>query len=197
MIFLEDDLWYILTALENNTRRELLKMLANYDSYALELSKMMDVSHQAINKQLELLERWGLVSSNGMVKSNIGAPRKIYKSQGFSTIIIDYSKNFMEIKKMDISHENDTKLPENVNDLLLNLQNINNDIEDLENKRNELIEYKDKIIEKLKMFTDNLNSFDKKIVDIFIDTMSVEDVSKMTGISADIIREIISKFITS
>ena len=197
MIFLEDDLWYILTALENNTRRELLKMLANYDSYALELSKMMDVSHQAINKQLELLERWGLVSSNGMVISNIGAPRKIYKSQGFSTIIIDYSKNFMEIKKMDISHENDTKLPENVNDLLLNLQNINNDIEDLENKRNELIEYKDKIIEKLKMFTDNLNSFDKKIVDIFIDTMSVEDVSKMTGISADIIREIISKFITS
>ncbi len=192
---MEDDLWDILAALENNTRRELLKMLANYDSYALELSKMIGVSQQAINKQLELLEKFGLVSSNGLVKSNIGASRKIYKSQGFSTIIIDYSKNFMEIKKMDISYENDVKLPENVNDLLLNLQDINNEIEELENKRNELIEFKDKIIEKLKLLADNLNDFDKKIVNIFIDTMDIEDVSKMTGISDSVIKEIISKFI--
>ena len=82
-------------ALENNTRREMLKTLANDDSYALELSKLIGVSQQAINKQLDLLEKLGLISSAGMKISTIGPPRKVYKSSGFSTIIIDYSKNFM------------------------------------------------------------------------------------------------------
>ncbi|WP_175266638.1 ArsR family transcriptional regulator [Acidiplasma cupricumulans] len=54
---MEDDLWTLLNILENNTRRELLKMLANYDSYALELSKAMGISQQAINKQLDILEK--------------------------------------------------------------------------------------------------------------------------------------------
>jgi Predicted transcriptional regulators len=53
---MDEELWSILMALENSTRREMLKTLANYDSYGLELSRMIGVSQQAINKQLDILE---------------------------------------------------------------------------------------------------------------------------------------------
>ncbi len=132
---MDEDLWSILIALENNTRREMLKTLANYDSYGLELSKMIGVSQQAINKQLEILEKLGLISTNGSMPSTMGPPRKVYRSMGFSTITIDYSRNFMSIKKMDIEYDNDN-VEGNNSDLVHELDVLNHEINEIDSIKN-------------------------------------------------------------
>ncbi|MEM0132974.1 ArsR family transcriptional regulator [Acidiplasma sp.] len=194
MISIEDDLWTLLNILENNTRRELLKMLANYDSYALELSKAMGISQQAIKKQLDILEKIGLVSASGIIPSSLGAPRKIYKSQGFSTIIIDYSKNFMGIKKLDIEYENKVDLPDLNISLIKKLNDINNAINDIEKKRTELLAIKDKIIEKLKTAADKYDDFCRKVIRSFLENLDISRTSKETGVPEYVVNEIITKF---
>jgi len=191
-----DDLWEILMALENNTRREMLKTLAMDDSYALQLSKIIGVSQQAINKQLDLLEKLGLISSTGIKISTIGPPRKVYKSSGFSTIIIDYSKNFMSIKKTDIDYGNENDISGNNNELLDKLKNINENINEIDKKRNQLIKIKDETIEKLRNNLDKYDEFYKKIINNYIETLDTKIVSENTGLPEEIIKHIISAFIS-
>ena len=193
---MEDELWEILMALENNTRREMLKTLANDDSYALELSKLIGVSQQAINKQLDLLEKLGLISSAGIKISTIGPPRKVYKSSGFSTIIIDYSKNFMNIKKMDIKYDNECNVSGNNSELLDDLETMNKNIAGIDKKRSELIKTKDEIIEKLKNNLSKYDEFYRKIITYYIETLDIEEVADNTGLPEEIIKHIISTFIS-
>ncbi len=193
---MEDELWEILMALENNTRREMLKTLANDDSYALELSKLIGVSQQAINKQLDLLEKLGLISSAGMKISTIGPPRKVYKSSGFSTIIIDYSKNFMNIKKMDINYDNEYSISGNNSELLDELETTNRSIDEIDRKRSELIKTKDEIIEKLKNNLSKYDEFYRKIITDYIETLDTGAVAVNTGLPEEIIRHIVSAFIS-
>ncbi len=183
-------------ALENNTRREMLKTLANDDSYALELSKLIGVSQQAINKQLDLLEKLGLISSAGMKISTIGPPRKVYKSSGFSTIIIDYSKNFMNIKKMDINYDNECSISGNNSELLDELETTNRNIDEINRKRSELIKTKDEIIEKLKNNLSKYDEFYRKIITDYIETLDTGAVAVNTGLPEEIIRHIVSAFIS-
>ena len=193
---MEDELWEILMALENNTRREMLKTLANDDSYALELSKLIGVSQQAINKQLDLLEKLGLISSAGIKISTIGPPRKVYKSSGFSTIIIDYSKNFMNIKKMDINYDNECSISGNNSELLDELETTNRNIDEINRKRSELIKTKDEIIEKLKNNLSKYDEFYRKIITDYIETLDTGAVAVNTGLPEEIIRHIVSAFIS-
>ena len=196
VVSVEDGLWEILMALENNTRREMLKTLANDDSYALELSKLIGVSQQAINKQLDLLEKLGLISSTGIKVSTIGPPRKVYKSGGFSTIIIDYSKNFMNIKKMDIKYDNECNISGNNSELLGELETVNKNIDEIDKKRSELIKTKDEIIEKLKNNLSKYDVFYKKIITDYIETLDIDAVANNTGLPEEVIKHIISAFIS-
>ncbi len=193
---MDDELWEILMALENSTRREMLKTLANDNSYALELSKLIGVSQQAINKQLDLLEKLGLISSAGIKISTIGPPRKVYKSSGFSTIIIDYSKNFMSIKKMDIKYD-DNIISGNNSELLDKLEDINKNIDNIDKKRNELIKTKDQIIGKLRENLDKYDEFYRKIINGYIETLDIKAVADNTGLPEEIIEHIISAFVSN
>jgi ArsR family transcriptional regulator len=192
---MEDDLWSILLALENNTRREMLKTLANYDSYALELSRMIGVSQQAINKQLEILEKMGLISTDGSMPSSLGPPRKIYKSTGFSTIIIDYSKNFMAIKKMDFNYGNAVVDGDN-STLVKEIKTLNKSIEEIDRKRNLMSAKKDALIGKLKERSSVYDNFYRKIINKYIETMDVSAVSISTGIPEEMVSRIVEKFMS-
>ncbi|WP_337860706.1 ArsR family transcriptional regulator [Ferroplasma sp.] len=192
---MNDDLWSILLALENNTRREMLKTLSNYDSYALELSRMVGVSQQAINKQLEILEKLGLISTDGSVPSIMGPPRKIYKSMGFSTIIIDYSKNFMSIKKMDFNYAK-TDVEGTNSDLINEIKNLNRDIEEIDRTRNLMSAKKDAIIGKLKERAAGYDNFYRKIINEYLETMDVSIVGRNTGIPNEMVVKIIEKFMS-
>lgn len=193
---MDDELWNILMALENNTRREMLKTLASYDSYALELSKMIGVSQQAINKQLDILEKLGFVSTSGSIPSTIGPPRKVYKSMGFSTITIDYSRNFMEIKKSEINYPE-----ENINgtslSLIDTLKSINDEVERIDRKRSELVGKKDLIIEKLREKASEYDGFYRKVIYEYLEKLNFSEVADETGLPEQMVESIIGQFISS
>ena len=67
------------SAILNNTRREILKCLTLDESYALQISRLVGISQQAVIKQLDLLERANLIESVGTFPSELGASRKIYR----------------------------------------------------------------------------------------------------------------------
>jgi len=66
----------LLSAIENQTRREILKRLVEGRHYALQLAKDLRVSQQAIVKHLDVLEKSKIIKKAGMEKSEMGAPRK-------------------------------------------------------------------------------------------------------------------------
>ncbi|MHB8361276.1 MAG: ArsR/SmtB family transcription factor [Thermoplasmataceae archaeon] len=148
---MDDDIDYILSALENNTRRAILRRLVIDESYALEISKKIGLSQQAINKQLEVLERANLIFSIEKEQNSQGAARKIYRPTGFSTMIIDYSRSFVETRRysLGIQVQSNTKVDGNNTSLIDSLKDINRRLEDLMNARSSLIRQKDAIISTL------------------------------------------------
>ena len=193
-----DDLDDIISALLNSTRREILKMLTIDDSYALEMSRWLGVSQQAINKQLEMLEKAKLISSAGLVPSSEGASRKIYRPSGFSTITIDYSRNFFEIKRMGLDYserEWETSKMDN-RDLLEDLVRINRNIDDLMAKRTELLNEKDEILESLheRVSQRATSPIERNILLSYLESMSTEETAVKLGIPVDFVRSVVSRF---
>jgi ArsR family transcriptional regulator len=193
-----DDLDDIISALLSSTRREILKMLTVDDSYALEMSRWLGVSQQAINKQLEMLERAKLISSAGFVPSSEGASRKIYRPSGFSTITIDYSRNFFEIKRMELDYsERQGEASERDNrDLLADLERINRNIDDLMAKRTELLNEKDEILESLheRVSQRATSPMERNILLSYLDSLSSEETAEKLGIPVEFVRSVVSRF---
>lgn len=196
-----DNLDEIINALLNSTRREILKMLTVDDSYALEMSRWLGVSQQAINKQLEMLERAKLISSAGLVPSTGGASRKVYTPSGFSTITIDYSRNFFEIKRMELQYSDDGfELDGNNNgELIEDLRKVNKDIDELMIRRTDLLNRKDEILEALhRNVSLNADSaIERNILLKYLEHLDPEIVASKLGIPVDFVNHVvISKLLT-
>jgi predicted transcriptional regulator len=194
-----DDLDEVINALLSNTRREILKILTVDDSYALEMSKWLGVSQQAINKQLEMLEKAKLISLAGLVPSNAGASRKLYRPSGFSTITIDYSRNFFEIKRMELQYSNDgyNLKNESKRDLFHDLEKINHDIDDLMARRTDLLNRKDEILDALhRSVSESAESpLERSILLAYLERMDQEAVAMKLGIPADLVIHVVGKFL--
>ena len=196
---IDDSVENFIAALENSTRREILKRLIFDESYALEISRWIGVSQQAINKQLEMLERAKLISSVGIIPSTSGAPRKVYRPTGFSTLVIDYSRSFFEVKRTDIDYDEET-VRENHSDnrdLFIELSEVNSSIEELMKKRTELVKKKDAVISVLHQRIADVSgdNMTKNILIDYLETLDVKKVSQNTGIPEEIIAGIVNRFI--
>ncbi|MEM0155047.1 MAG: transcriptional regulator [Thermoplasmataceae archaeon] len=193
-----EDLDEIMNALLNNTRREILKILTVDNSYALEMSKWLGVSQQAINKQLEMLEKAKLISLAGLVPSNAGASRKLYRPSGFSTITIDYSRNFFEIKRMELQYSNDDYVlkSEGNRELLQDLEKINGEIDELMSMRTNLLNRKDEILDALhRSVSDNSDSsLERNILLSYLEQMDQEAVAEKLSIPIDLVSHVVGKF---
>lgn len=145
-----DEIDAILTAIENQTRREILKRLAEGRRYALQLSKELKVSQQAILKHLELLEKFQIIKKAGIEKSDMGPPRKLYElNKGFS-IVIDFAPGVFEIRRYTIDPENSENVEIGENgDFGEALTKIEEELRKLEKKRLELIKRKERILREL------------------------------------------------
>ena len=194
-----DDLDDIISALLNSTRREILKMLTIDDSYALEMSRWLGVSQQAINKQLDMLEKAKLISSAGFVPSSAGASRKIYQPSGFSTITIDYSRNFFEIKRMGLEYgEEERKAPGLDNsELLYDLARVNQNIDELMVKRTGLLNEKDEILESLHERVSQIaaSRIERNILLGYLESLNLEVTASKLGIPVDFVKSVVSRFI--
>ncbi|AKA49626.1 hypothetical protein IX51_11510 [uncultured archaeon] len=196
----KDDLDLFLTALENSTRREILKRLTLEESYALEISKWIGVSQQAINKQLDLLEKSRLISSAGLMPSNSGAPRKIYRPTNFSSIIIDYSRSFFEVKKYELDfdlEENRENESSTVKELIGELKDVNEKLDDIMKKRTELLSRKDSIIMNInsriaREASDNLL---RAIISTFLETLDEEETADRLSMPPEVVKIVVSDFL--
>ncbi|MHB1471692.1 MAG: ArsR/SmtB family transcription factor [Thermoplasmataceae archaeon] len=196
----DDEIEGLFEALENNTRREILRRLILDDTYAFEMSRMIGVSQQAINKQLEMLLKANLISVVGVIPSSSGASRKIYRPTGFSTMIVDYSRNFFEVKRypIEIEHDGNVDITSHSNlDLLRNLREINGKIENVMAEREKLVKKKDAVLGKLnqKVVSFSSDPMTRDILLTFLDNLSIQETALKFGLPEEFINEKIMKFL--
>ncbi len=91
----------ILAVVENPTRRKILQAVVKEPHYPLQLSKELGISQQAVVKNLNLMEKEGLVTSYRR-SSDRGPDRIFYKPSSEFTITIDMRNNMFEVKMIPI-----------------------------------------------------------------------------------------------
>ncbi len=196
---MDDSVDSLISALENETRREILRRLTIEQTYAFEISRFLGVSQQAINKQLSFLENARLIASVGVVPSIIGAPRKIYKPTGFSTVIIDYSRNFLDTRSIPLEFpDTDVNASGNKDSggLIRDLKSVNAAIEDLMKERTVLVRKKDAILEVLRkrVLSGPTDRLSRDIIEKYLQVLDESAVAEKLGVPENIVRYVIENY---
>ncbi|MCL4341199.1 MAG: helix-turn-helix domain-containing protein [Candidatus Thermoplasmatota archaeon] len=198
---IDEDIEAFISAIENSTRREILRSLILDQSYAFQISRIIGVSQQAINKQLELLERANLITSAGSVPSSYGAPRKIYRPTGFSTLVADYSRNFISVRRYDInpSAYDNGQVAENLNisELLENLRSTEKQINEIMEQRTKLILQKDRIMGRINAYITEMapDALSRAVLTEYIDSMNPEYVARKLNIPVNMVMQIVETYL--
>lgn len=141
------DIDTILNMVSNPTRRRILESLTRGPSYPLQLSREIGVSQQAIMKNLDLLERNGMVISH-QVSSTIGPMRAVYEPTTEFTVVIDMRRSMFSADVTEETEGEDNIVPatETIEDLRSDIAHIDEEIEELERQRSALIRRRQNLI---------------------------------------------------
>lgn len=197
---IDEEILALISAIENNTRREILRGLILDQSYALQISRWIGVSQQAINKQLDLLEKANLILSAGVMPSTSGAPRKIYKPTGFSTLVADYSRNFIEVKRFDLPDPDDSRKDEELSitprEMIRKLGATNESLDRIMEERIELVEQKDRLLGKLHSYINRIAPDDltRNILFEYCDSLDPEYVARRFSIPVNLVMQVIENY---
>lgn len=197
---IDEDILSLISAIENNTRREILRGLILDQSYALQISRWIGVSQQAINKQLDLLEKANLILSAGIIPSSSGAPRKMYKPTGFSTLVADYSRNFIEVKRYGIPErepEEATGISPAPKELMASLSNIDDELNMLMERRLELVQKKDSLLGKLHYYINRISpdEMTRNILLDYCDYLDPEYISRKYNIPLTYVMQVAETYL--
>ncbi len=201
---IDDDLEAFISAIENSTRREILRSLIIDQSYALQISRIIGVSQQAINKQLDLLEKANLISSAGYAPSSLGARRKIYRPTGFSTLVADYSRNFITVKRYEIplesssGEERKNVHAEKPSELLKKIDDVDHRIDELMRDRNKLLAIKDQIMGQINSYISAMvpDPTSRLVLIYYVDSMDPEYVSRKLNLPLNLVMQIVETYFT-
>ena len=142
------DIDTILSMVNNPTRRKILQALVREPHYPLQLSKEIGVSQQAIMKNLDLLERNGMVVSHHEI-SSIGPMRTVYEPTSEFTLVIDM-RGCMFTARMIAGEgeEDDLTVPEtdNLDQVRQEIAEIDAEIEELDRERSALMHRRERMI---------------------------------------------------
>lgn len=198
---IDEEILALISAIENNTRREILRGLILDQSYALQISRWIGVSQQAINKQLDLLEKANLILSAGVIPSNSGAPRKIYKPTGFSTLVADYSRNFIEIKRFELpdpdEERQDREQGLNARELINELSSTNSMLDRIMEERMGLVHRKDNLLGKLHDYINRISpdEMTRNILFEYCDSLDPEYVARRFSIPINFVMQIVENYL--
>ncbi len=144
----------ILRAIENHTRREILRMLVEGRQYALRMAKELRTSQQAIMKHLNVLENNNIIKRAEEVPSERGAPRKLYEISKSFSLFVDFAPGIFDIREynMDDVDIKDIKSEFEGMDYGEALKKIEDEIRELEIRRLKLIKLKEELIGELMGF---------------------------------------------
>lgn len=197
---IDEDIISLISAIENNTRREILRGLILDQSYALQISRWIGVSQQAINKQLDFLEKANLILSEGMMPSSAGAPRKIYRPTGFSTLVADYSRNFIEVRRYEIPETEREATPQESltpREIIRNLSLTNDRLEEIMERRASLVMAKDRLLGKLHSYINRVAPDDmtRNILFDYADSLDPEYVAKKYSLPIGYLMQIVETYL--
>ena len=137
----------ILNMISNPTRRRILESLTKEPSYPLQLSKEIGVSQQAIMKNLDLLERNGMVIGH-QVSSAMGPMKVVYEPTTDFTVVIDMRRSMFSADVTDESGSEEDVIPitETIDELRSEISRIDKEVEELERQRSALIRKRQNMI---------------------------------------------------
>ena len=143
------DLDILLSMVENPTRRKILESLVREPHYPLQLSKELGISQQAVMKNLNMLEKNGMVMSY-QVSSSMGPMRTVYEPSSEFTLVIDMRNGMFSARMMEPSKEEnegfDNVKMESLKKARQSISEIDEKIEELNKERSKLIREREKII---------------------------------------------------
>ena len=143
------DLDILLSMVENPTRRKILESLVRGPHYPLQLSKELGISQQAVMKNLNMLEKNGMVVSY-QVSSSMGPMRTVYEPNSEFTLVIDMRNGMFSARMIEPSKEeeegfDDVKM-EGLKKTRQTVSEIDKKIEELNKERSKLIREREKVI---------------------------------------------------
>ena len=143
------DLDILLSMVENPTRRKILESLVREPHYPLQLSKELGISQQAVMKNLNMLEKNGMVMSY-QVSSSMGPMRTVYEPNSEFTLVIDMRNGMFSARMIEPSKEeeegfDDVKM-ESLKKTRQDISEIDRKIEELNKERSKLIREREKVM---------------------------------------------------
>lgn len=130
------DIDVLLSMVENPNRRKILTALVKEPQYPLQLSKELGISQQAVMKNLNVLEKNGMVISY-QESSLIGPMRTVYEPSSEFTIIIDMRNSMFSTRMIELETTTEQESEELSQDLM-NLEEVREKISDIDKKIEEL-----------------------------------------------------------
>jgi len=139
------DIDTILSVIENPTRRRILMALVREPHYPLQLSRELGVSQQAIMKNLDILERSGLVES-WRESSDKGPFKIVYRPTSEFTLTIDLRNGMF---RATLSEPADVEpVPD---DSVLELEKVRESLSEIDRRIDEFDRMREMMIERRNM----------------------------------------------
>jgi Predicted transcriptional regulators len=143
------DIDSILFVVENPTRRRILQALVREPHYPLQLSKELGISQQAIMKNLDLMEKSGLVKGK-KESSNKGPEKIVYRPTSEFTLTIDLRDGTFKANitspSMDVTDIQPCEERE-LDDIRAELSELDREIRELDETRSRMIDQRDRMIQ--------------------------------------------------
>ncbi len=189
------DIDSVLNALENRTRREIIKRLIFGEGYPLQLSKELKISQQAVMKHLYILEKNNIIRFKGTEKSDQGPNRKVYRLEDSFLLTVSLAPYFFDIRKKNIDFSENIELKND--NLIEELKKTEDEINDLENKLIQKLKKKNAIMEKIdeSISSEFRSSIEREILHAYLLTWDENFVSEEIGLPPSIIKKIIERII--
>jgi Predicted transcriptional regulators len=140
----------ILSIVENPTRRRILQALVREPHYPLQLSKELGISQQAVMKNLEIMEKEGLIVGK-KENSSKGPEKTVYRPVSEFTITIDMRNGMFRTKMISLQSnrsKNEDSKNEDLDEIRTQISMLDEKIRELDIMRSELIDRRDVMIQK-------------------------------------------------
>ena len=200
------DMDSILSIVENPTRRKILQAVVREPHYPLQLSKELGISQQAVVKNLNLMEREGLVVSY-RESSDRGPHRIFYKPSSEFTITIDMRNSMFEMRMISTGErmedrkpssddqENKTHEEQKLEEVRAKISSIDRQIAEFDRRRSAMVRQRSDLINEFLDGTD-LRNLDYEHRELLYDMLnrpnwSAEDISKSLGFNESVVSRMI------
>jgi len=192
-----NDIDTLLSIIENPTRRRILMALVREPHYPLQLSKELGVSQQAIMKNLEIMEKSGLVESR-RENSDRGPEKIVYRPTSEFTLTIDVRNGMF---RATLTTPDDEETSQEMTEMELGevreyLSEIDKQIEEFNRMREEMVRQRNAMIRSFMSgpIAGELSYVERCIIYEMLNSPAhdITEVSRSMGVREDRMTEIVN-----